>query len=199
MNLIDRARNILLQPKLEWPVIAAEPADVRIIYTRYVMILAAIPAVMTILRAILFSAAFGSFAASVSFAVVAAAIGYVLTLVMVYLVALIADAVAPGMGGEKNFMQSLKLVAYSMTASWVGAVFTIVPILGWLIALLAGFYGIYIFYSGVAVMKKIPDAKSAAYTAIVVIGAILVGWLVGAIVSAFTGTGMMGPRGMGHY
>src|SRR6185503_956259 len=45
MNLVDRAKKILLQPKTEWPVIAAEPHTVQGLYTGYVMILAAIPAV----------------------------------------------------------------------------------------------------------------------------------------------------------
>ena len=45
MALIDRVQSILLKPKQTWPVIAAEGGDVASIYTGYVMILAAIPAV----------------------------------------------------------------------------------------------------------------------------------------------------------
>ena len=42
---------------------------------------------------------------------------------MIYLMALIVDALAPTFGGEKNFMQSLKLVAYSYTAAWLAGIF----------------------------------------------------------------------------
>jgi len=45
MNLVDRVKKILIQPKQEWPVIATEPHTVQDIFTSYVMILAAIPAV----------------------------------------------------------------------------------------------------------------------------------------------------------
>ena len=45
-GIVDRAMAILLRPKLEWPVIAAEPDTVGGLYTRYILIMAAIPAVM---------------------------------------------------------------------------------------------------------------------------------------------------------
>ena len=50
MALIDRIRGILLDPKSEWPKIAAEPATVVSIYTRYVMLLAAIGPVAMLVR-----------------------------------------------------------------------------------------------------------------------------------------------------
>ena len=40
MSLIDRAKNILLTPKTEWPVIAAEPATAQGLFTGYAAILA---------------------------------------------------------------------------------------------------------------------------------------------------------------
>ena len=42
MNLVDRVKNILLQPKQEWAVIEAETTDTKTLYTSYAMILAAI-------------------------------------------------------------------------------------------------------------------------------------------------------------
>ena len=41
-SLVERAKNIILSPKTEWPRIDAEPATIGGIYTSYVMILAAI-------------------------------------------------------------------------------------------------------------------------------------------------------------
>ena len=49
-KLIARVKNILLTPKTEWPVIAAEPDTVQGLYKNYIMILAAIPAVIAFLR-----------------------------------------------------------------------------------------------------------------------------------------------------
>ena len=45
MNLIERVKSILLQPKETWVVIDSETTDVATLYTQYAMILAAIPAV----------------------------------------------------------------------------------------------------------------------------------------------------------
>ncbi|MGH8205044.1 MAG: Yip1 family protein, partial [Steroidobacteraceae bacterium] len=41
-KLIDRAKAILLTPRTEWPVIAAEPATTAGLYKNYIAILAAL-------------------------------------------------------------------------------------------------------------------------------------------------------------
>ena len=45
MNVVERAKRIILTPKAEWEVIAGETPTIQELYTKYVMILAAIPAV----------------------------------------------------------------------------------------------------------------------------------------------------------
>ena len=42
MALLDRVRGILLEPRTEWPKIAAEPATTQSLYTGWIMIFAAI-------------------------------------------------------------------------------------------------------------------------------------------------------------
>ena len=42
-KVIQRARSLLVSPRTEWPVIAAEPATVANLYRGYIMIMAAIP------------------------------------------------------------------------------------------------------------------------------------------------------------
>lgn len=198
MTLVDRVKNILMQPKQEWPVIAAESTDTKTLYTGYVMILLAIPAIIGILNSVFLGSMLGHLGASVGmgFGLAAAILGYVLGLVMVYVVAMIADVLAPNFEGEKNLMQSLKLVTYSMTASWVGAVFSIIPLLGWLLSFLASLYGIYLFYTGVGTMKKVPEAKAIGYTIVVIIVAIVVAVIIGVITGLVMGMGMMGSMGM---
>ena len=49
MDLQTRVVNILTKPAAEWPVIAAEPSDVASLYSNYILLLAAIPAVSTFL------------------------------------------------------------------------------------------------------------------------------------------------------
>ena len=45
MNIVDRAKKILLDPKGTWPAIDAEAATVQSIYVPYVVVLAAVPAI----------------------------------------------------------------------------------------------------------------------------------------------------------
>jgi hypothetical protein len=49
MNLIDRAKNILLTPKTEWITIAGESATLSSLLTSYVLPMAAIPAAASVL------------------------------------------------------------------------------------------------------------------------------------------------------
>ena len=49
-KLIARVKNILLTPKTEWPVIAAEPDTIPGLFKNYILILAAIPAVIAFLH-----------------------------------------------------------------------------------------------------------------------------------------------------
>jgi len=180
MALIDRAKNILLTPKTEWPVIAGETATPQSIYIGYVLILAAIGPIAMILKGGVLGAAIAVFSYGVS-------------LVVTYLLAWIVDALAPTFGGEKNFIQSLKLTAYSYTAAWIGGIFHVIPMLGGILALAASIYAFYTFYLGVAVMKKCPQEKAVVYTIVVVICVLVLGAVIGgALMSMQVGGGMMG-------
>ncbi len=168
MNLFERVKNILLSPKDEWPKIAGETTDLAALYTGYIMILAAIGPIALVIR-------------SLSFGATAAIVLYVLALALCYVMALIVDALAPTFGGEKNFIQSLKLMAYSYTAAWVAGIFQLLGMLGGLIGLIAGIYSLYTFYLGVPVMKKCPQEKAVAYTVVVVLCGIVLAVLVGVV------------------
>ena len=183
MALIDRVKNILLTPKTEWPVIAGETATVQSLYVEYILILAAI----------------GPLALMLAMGSVFAVISYAIGLAIVWLMAWIIDALAPTFGGEKNFVKSLQLIAYSYTAAWIAGIFHIVPVIGSLLALVAGIYSLYTFYLGVPVMKKCPQEKAVAYTIVVVICGIVVGALLfNLLFSMLVGGSMMGMMGTGR-
>ena len=135
MDLKTRVKNILIAPKREWPVIAEEPADVASVYTGYILPMAAIPPICGIIGASIvgimgYRLGFGA-------ALIWAIARYVLALIAVYVAALIASKLAPTFGGRDNLVQGLKLIAYSATASWVGGVFGLIPVLGILGALMS--------------------------------------------------------------
>ena len=115
-------------------------------------------------------------------AITSAIIMYVLSLAGVYVLALIIDALAPTFDGTRNQIQALKLAAYSSTASWVAGIFSLMPGLRALTIL--GLYSIYLLYLGLPVLMKAPAEKAGAYTAIVIVAAIVLF----AVVTMLTGT-----------
>ncbi len=199
-TLIDRVRDILLKPRDTWPVIDAEPADVAGLYTRYYMILAAIPAVCGFIGLSVIGVG-GFFGSSFRLPLVAGLVhmvgSYVVSLVLVYLLALVIDALAPTFGGVKSPIQALKVAVYGSTASLVGGVFSLLPSLS-MLGLLVALYSIYLLYTGLPVLMKSPREKAIPYTAVVVIAAIVLGAALGWVVSLATPMMSMVPSSMGR-
>ncbi|MGH8197201.1 MAG: Yip1 family protein [Steroidobacteraceae bacterium] len=197
-KLIQRARAILLTPKTEWPVIAAEPDTTAGIYKGYIAILAAIGPIAMFLKNSLigYSVPFlGTYRVDIGDGLIALVVSYALSLVAVYVFALIINALAPSFGGQKDQLLALKTCAYAMTASWVAGVAQILPFIGVLILLAGGIYSIYLLYVGLPITMKSPPDKAAAYTAVSVIGAILLFWMVAWIAGSIIGRGMWGGYG----
>lgn len=187
MNLVERVQSILLKPKATWPAIDAEPADAASLYKNYVMILALIPAVASFIGLSLVGiGAFGmSFRVPVVSGLVNMIVGYVLSLVMVFVLALIIDAMAPTFEGTKSQIGALKLSAYASTAAFVGGIFSLVPALS-TIGALAALYGVYLLYTGLPVLMKCPPDKAIAYTAVVVVCAIVGGFVIAWVLALLT-------------
>ncbi|HEY1589679.1 MAG TPA: Yip1 family protein, partial [Rhodanobacter sp.] len=117
-------------------------------------------------------------------------------LVLAYVVALIINALAPTFGGQKNTVQALKTVAYAWTAYWVAGMAVIVPWLGWLIAIFGAIYSIYLLYLGLPHTMKCPADKAAGYTAVSVVIAIVLGWIVGIILGSIFAVATLGGGAM---
>jgi hypothetical protein len=187
MNLVQRVQDILLKPKATWPVIDAEPDDTAALYKNYVMILALIPAVASFIGlSVIGIGAFGvNFRVPIVSGLANMVVGYVLSLVMVFVLALIVDAMAPTFEGTKSQIGALKVAAYSSTAAFVGGVFSLLPSLSVLGALVA-LYGIYLLYTGLPALMKCPQDKAIAYTAVVVVCAIVGGFVIAWVLALLT-------------
>jgi hypothetical protein len=194
MALVDRVKRILLTPKQEWPVIETEPATPGSLYTGYAIPLAAIPALAGFIGLSLvgFSMLGGRIQAPIGTGLTWAAVQYCGSLLGVYVMAVIIDALAPNFGGTKNQTQALKVAIYSSTASWLAGIFAIIPGLG--VLGLLGLYSLYLLYLGLPVLMKSPQDKALGYTVLVVIVAIVIFVVVGAIASRVAGFGGWGMR-----
>lgn len=122
-SLIDRAKNILLEPRREWPVVAAESDSAASLYTRYILILAVIPVVAGFIKMSLIGTGIpftgATFRVGIGAGLATMVVQYGLSLLAVFLLSLIVNALAPSFGGRKDPVQALKTVAYAYTAAWV--------------------------------------------------------------------------------
>lgn len=193
MNLVQRVQNILLKPRETWPEIEAEAATVSSIYKEYLVILAAIPAVAGFIGMSLVGVgAFGvSFRVPLLSGLANMVVGFVLSLVMVYLLSLVVDALAPKFGGSRSPMNAFKVVAFGSTAGFLGGIFSILPSLS-MLGLLAALYTIYLIYTGLPALMKCPPERATAYTAVVIVCGIVAGIVVGAVSSLMTPGHMAG-------
>jgi len=172
-GVFDRARDILMRPAAEWPLIAAEPATVGSVFVPYALILAAIGPIAGLIGGQVFGMSFGPFSWTppIGGAIALAVISYVISLAMVFVLALIIDALAPTFGGTKNQVNAVKVAVYSWTAFWVAGIFGLIPALA--ILGLVGLYSFYLLHLGLPVLMRVPAEKSAGYTVVVVVIAIV--------------------------
>jgi hypothetical protein len=116
-------------------------------------------------------------------------VGYALSLAMVFVLALVVDALAPTFGGTKNPLNAFKLVAYAGTAGFVGGIFSLLPMLS-MLGILASLYSIYLIYLGLPELMKCPPEKAVPYTAVV----LACGFVAMLILGAVSGMFMTSPR-----
>ncbi len=190
-QLVARAKNILLTPKTEWPVIATETTTVADIYKNYVIWLAAIGPIASFIGQSVFGITvpfIGTFRPGMGSLITTLVLTYAVSLLMVYLLAQICNALAPTFGGEKNFLQALKLTAYGYTAAFVAGIFGIVPQLA--ILSLLGLYSLYLIFLGLPQLMRNPPEKSVGYMVTVAIISIVLTLVLGAVVGAISAVGM---------
>ena len=190
MNIVERVKNLILQPKQEWQKIDGESHTVQSLFTNYVMILAAIPAVCGFIGLSLIGiGVFGAtYRVPIASGVAHMVVQYLMSLGMVYLMALIIDALAPTFSSAKDFNQALKVAAFMPTAAWIAGVFSIIPALG-IIGALLSLYSLYLLFVGLPILMKTPQEKAIPYCVVVIIAAIVITGVIAAII----GLTMPGP------
>ncbi|MDD3800157.1 MAG: Yip1 family protein, partial [Novosphingobium sp.] len=186
-SLVERAKAIILQPKTEWPVIAGESETTASILKSYVLPLAAIGPLATLIGGQLFGygALFVRYRPGLMTALTSAVVSYVMTIIGVFVLAWIANFLAPKFAGTESKTGAFKLVAYSMTAGWLAGIFSLFPALS--ILGIVGLYSLYLFYVGAPALMNVPGDKAPGYTAVTVVCAIVLGLIASAISAALIG------------
>lgn len=192
-GLFERAKDIIMSPKTEWGVIDGEATTIGGIFTGYVLILAAIGPIATLIGQQVFG--IYGFKPPMEYTISWIVIMYALSLASVYIDALIIDALAPSFGGTKNMTNAFKVAAYSSTPAWLCGIFGIIPMLG--ILAILGLYSLYLLYLGLPRLMRVGEDKAVGYAVVVVIVWIIIYaiclWLVSMLVLTIVGPMMVMP------
>lgn len=199
MALVDRVKNILITPKTEWEVIAAETTPTASLITGYVLPLAAVAALATFIGYSVVGTSLpfvGTYRMSIAWGLGIAVWHVVGAVIAVFVLGFIIDALAPSFGAQKNNAQALKVAVYSYTPAWVAGVLNILPALG-VLAILGALYAIYLLYLGLPRLMKNPEDKSIGYTAVTVIAGIVLGAIISVIGGLIAAPAMMASSTLG--
>jgi hypothetical protein len=196
-SLIVKAKNLLLRPHETWEAIDAESSTIESLYKGWVAPLAAIPAVCELIARLGFDGlGFGGlqiFGVHYHLSLVSiigqALLSYGLTLVAVYVLALVIDELALRFAGERSRTQAFKLAAYSGTASWLAGAFLLLPAVGGLLALLGGVYSLYLLYLGLPKLMRSDPDRTLTYFALSLIVTLLLVIVIGALSSCMSNFG----------
>ncbi len=187
MNLVDRAKSILLTPAKEWEVIKGENLTIAEMFTKYAIFLAAIPALAGFIGyvAIGQSYGFGTFRWPIGSALTWAIVYYILGLVGTFAMGFIIDVLAPNFGSTKDLVASMKVAVFANTAAWIAGIFLIIPALS-ILVVVGGLYSLYLLYLGLQKIKNPPADKLVVYLVVCIVVAAVVFWLTGMIAGQLT-------------
>ncbi|MBN2206300.1 MAG: YIP1 family protein [Candidatus Aminicenantes bacterium] len=187
MDLVSRAKAVILKPKEEWVAIKAETTTIPQLFMSYAAILAAIPAIAQFIGFGLIGMRvpfYGMYRIGLGTSLARAVVFYVFSLITAYLLGFIINALAPSFGSTANPTNAMKLAVYSMTPAWVAGILYIIPALG-ILVLLASLYGLYILYLGFATpLMETPKDKVMTYFVVSLLVAIVLGVVINLVLGA---------------
>ncbi|EQD48009.1 membrane protein containing DUF1282, partial [mine drainage metagenome] len=198
-KLLARLRGLLFAPRATWATVTTEKATPTALYRDWIVWLAAITPVSMFIGLAIFGLSVpfvGTIRVGAAGLLVQMLVSYVLTLAVVYLIALIAAAMSPRFGGRKDNVQALKLVAYAWAPVWVVGILHLVPALGALAALaalVALIYSIWLFWIGAQSVLAMPQERAMGFTAVVIVIGVVMAIAVGIASAALSGVGALTP------
>ena len=193
MNIVQRVKDIILKPTDTWAEIKAEQVTIKELYTSYAMLLAAIPPIASFIGLSLLGVSVLAFSYRVplGWGISHALVSYILSLVGLYVVGLIIDALAPSFGSKKNQVNAMKVAVFSWTPSWIAGILMIIPALS-PVAMLLSLYSLYLFYLGLPILMDTPKDKALGYFIVTIVISIVIFIIIGILSRSLFGLGGMG-------
>ncbi len=167
MDVFKRVKGIMLAPETEWPQIEQEPGTPAYLFAGYVVYLAAIPPIAGFIGGSIVGvsvAPMGTFRVPLFAGLLGAVIAYLLSFVVVYMVAIIIDQLAPRFDAQKDFANALKLTVYCFTPYWAAGIFGLMAGARFLAYVMA-LFGVYLLSIGLPRLMKPSPEKNVGYVA----------------------------------
>ncbi len=188
--IIERAKNVMLNPKSTWVDISNETTTTKSLYMSWVIPMAAFLGICQFLSSWLVGYSMMGMTYKPTFM---SSLGMGMTsvvtnLIAVFVAAFILNFLAPKFSGRDGLDRTLRLVAYASTPNYLAGILGFIPGL-WIGTVVLGFYSIYIFWIGVQEMTGVPAEKKVPYTAISVVAIFITMIVIGFITTAMTGGG----------
>ncbi len=181
-TIIERAKAIILNPRLTWQTIKGESADLKHLMLNYAAPLALIPPVSSFIGLALFGVRIPTghmLRPSLGELLAITVLGYLVSLLSVFLVGLVINLLAPYFGSKADFNQAMKVSIYSATPIWLVGIFSLLPGLGILAVL--GLYSIYLLVLGLPELLETPPDKILWYTLSIILVTIVINFILSAI------------------
>ncbi len=193
MSIVNRAKNLLTNPKQEWDVIAGETTSPIQLMVGYAIILAGLAAAMGIVGALVSASSMTDMMNEIDSSGAAAAqmsaqlatgtiiknniINFIVQMLIVFGMGFVVAALVPSFGGINDQTQGAKLIVYAGTGSWIGGIvggaLMMIPYLGWLLGLLVIFgglfYSCYLIHLGLRPVMKVADDKLSSATVVTLV------------------------------
>ncbi|PYO94286.1 MAG: YIP1 family protein [Gemmatimonadetes bacterium] len=175
-SLASRAKGVMFEPRATFKEVESEFTKPGEIWGKYVIPLALIGPVAGALSRLVFGRRLGGATlgepVTLAGALMWGAVAFVIALVAIFLLTQIITQLAPQFGGQKNDVQALKVAAYASTPALVAGIFNIHGVF-YIVTILVSIYSLYLLYLGLPILMKVPKDRAMGYTAVVIIGAIV--------------------------
>lgn len=177
--IFNRARNLIINPQIEWVRIESEGIKKQKLLKAYVLPFVIAIAICSFIGATIFSLQLYS----ISFIIAKTLITAVLIIGGIHLSSIIINELTTSFGTEKNSDATYKLVAYSFTSFYIASCLVGIlpdsPVLA-----ILGLHSVYLFWLGTTPVLKTPEANKVGFVVVSLL--IIIG--IYAILSLIVGT-----------
>lgn len=185
--IFSRIKDVITKPKTVWPGIKAEDLSIKDLYLKYLIPLATIPAIFGLIGQSIVGIHIpyvGTFRTPFFQTLVNQVLSLALTLIVLYLSAIIVEFLATKFSGKTDTCSALKLIGFAGIPAFVASILSIIPVLG-ILGALVSLYGLYIYLQGIPVMTGVPEEKKLPFFFASIIAIFIASLIFGLIFSSF--------------